>query len=418
MKKMFGAVVVAVMLMILTGMAEVSWAGSTQVDALIEKLVEKGILTKSESIKIKSEIAHDEKLYRAEGLKQDLPEWVRSTKLKGDFRLRYQYERREGNTDARTRARIRYRLGLESDVVKNVKVGAGLSSGGTDPRSTNQTLDNSFERPDVRLDLAYAQFTPNENWKFVGGRFGMKEYLWTPTDVLWDGDINPTGGSVAYVHKFSDTLSGFINGGIWTIDDKNTSDRPDPFLHVGQSGLEWKKGKLSSKVAGTYYGFNAVKGTTLDHTASTNTLSGSVLQYDYDAYGASAEFGVAKLFGGLPFNIDDKIAIFGDYINNPDPDDDNTGWGAGVRFGHDKVNGKNQWQAKYLYYVLGKDAFPDAFPDSDRISGSTDIKGQEAIFEYGITKNVIFSLDFINTRRIKAAKNPETIVQADLNFKF
>jgi hypothetical protein len=415
MKEFLSVVIIAALLLGGNGLA---WATSTQVDSLIEKLVEKGILSKSESIELKGEIAADEKLLREDAFKQSLPEWVRNTKLKGDFRLRYQYERREGNTDARTRARIRYRLGIESDVVKNVKVGAGLSSGGTDPRSTNQTLDNSFERPDVRLDLAYAQFTPNENLKLVGGRFGMKEYLWTPTDLLWDSDINPTGGSVAYLHKFSDTLTGFVNGGVWTIDDKNTSDRPDPFMHVGQSGLEWKKGKFSSKVAGTYYGFNAIKGTTLDNTASTNTLTSSVLQNDYDSYGASAEFGVEKLFGGLPFSMDEKIAVFGDYINNPDPEDDNTGWAAGLRFGHDKVNGKNQWQAKYLYYVLGKDAFPDAFPDSDRISGSTDIKGHEAIFEYGLTKNVIFSLDFINTRRIKAAKNPETIVQADLNFKF
>ena len=72
------------------------FATTTQVDALIEKLVEKGILDRQESIKLKSEIAEDEKIVREEGLKQSLPAWVREMKLKGDFRLRYQYEKKKG----------------------------------------------------------------------------------------------------------------------------------------------------------------------------------------------------------------------------------------------------------------------------------------------------------------------------------
>src|SRR3989338_9161129 len=90
---------------LILGFCSPGLAATTQVDSLIEKLVEKKILTKSEGIKLKGEIAADEKLIREEGLKVSLPEWVQKMKLKGDFRLRYQYERKKNDTDARSRGR-------------------------------------------------------------------------------------------------------------------------------------------------------------------------------------------------------------------------------------------------------------------------------------------------------------------------
>ena len=110
---------------LLLGSPDHGSASSTQVDALIEKLVDKGILTKAESIELKAEIASDEKLMREEGLKQGLPKWVQDLKLKGDFRLRAQWERRQHAEEERWRGRIRYRLGIESKLSDSVKVAAG-----------------------------------------------------------------------------------------------------------------------------------------------------------------------------------------------------------------------------------------------------------------------------------------------------
>ena len=110
------------------GVSPVCFGATTQVDALIEKLVEKGILERQEAIKLKSEIAEDEKIIREEGLKQSLPSWAREMKLKGDFRLRYQYEKKKGsntnagNTTERDRGRIRFRLGAETKVNDQTKV--------------------------------------------------------------------------------------------------------------------------------------------------------------------------------------------------------------------------------------------------------------------------------------------------------
>ena len=121
-----------------------SFATSTSVDALIDKLVEKGILTEKEADSLELEIAGDEKMMREEGFQQGLPEWVKNAKLKGDFLTRYQYERKETDADARTRGRIRYRLGLDTKVNDQIKVGLGIASGADDPRSTNQTFTDTF----------------------------------------------------------------------------------------------------------------------------------------------------------------------------------------------------------------------------------------------------------------------------------
>ncbi len=417
MKKIF----VVFMLMVF-GAANMSYAASTQVDSLIEKLMEKGILTKAEARSMKMEIAADAKALQEESLKTQLPTWVQNTKLKGDVRLRYQYERRVNDADARTRGRVRFRLGLENKINDQWNVGVGLASSESgsstdDARSTNMTFNDSFRRGDIRLDYAYAEFQPASWAKVVGGKFIKTNYLWAPSDMLWDTDINPAGASVHLEHQLSDLMTAYVNNGLWVIDDNSKADRTDPYLVYGQGGVKLSQGVFGLNLAGTYYGFNGVKGAALDGSASSNTLVGSVLKYDYDAMGATAEFSIKDpSVGLLPI---EKLAFFGDYIQNMDTDvNDSTGWAAGLKLGDEKVAGPKQWQLKYQYTNLGKDAWPDAFPDSDRLGGVTDVKGQEVELTFGIAKNVTVGLDYYKDMRIKAAKNPQHLFQADLNFKF
>ena len=444
MKKKIAIFMTAFMLL---GFSSSSFATTTQVDALIEKLVDKGILTRSEGIKLKGEIAADADTLAKETMKKELPEWVQKMKLKGDFRLRYQYERKDGDADARERGRIRYRLGLETEIVKDVKVAAGLATGpnvnntngstGSDPRSTNQSFTDTFEHPSIQLDYGYAEWqaykTDNDLVKLIGGVHPRPDYLWNPTDLLWDSDINPQGGAFHAEHKFNDQLTAYVNGGVWVIDENTnttTYDRADSYMDFGQGGIKFQKGKLSTNIAGIYYGFNALKQTCPDWSGATNTgittVSNSActagsLRYDYDAVGGSAEIAYAKPFD-FPF---EEVAIFGDYIENVDGwsdgidmVDQSIGWAIGARLGDKKVNGKKQWQLKYIYATLGKDAWPDFLPDSDRYGGKTDIKSHEGIIEIGLLKNVTFALDYYQSRRMKTTKAPEHVIQADINFKF
>lgn len=395
-----------------------------EVDVLVDKLVEKGVLTPTEGQIILDETKNDVAKQIAESRSSTLPLWVQNTKIKGDFRLRNQYEKKHLSAEGRSRGRFRYRLEIESKITNQVRVGAGLASGSSDPRSNNQTFENSFDTPDIRLNLAYAEYAPT-NWaKIIGGKFKRDAYLWQTTDMVWDSDINPEGGSISLTHPLIGKLDGFVNSGVWTIDeiDGNTgftnTDHQDPFLVYVQPGVKYENNKVDATLAGILYNYSGVKGMSLENGKSTNTLTGTVLKYDYDAGGVSAELGVAELFGGLPMKIDERIAIFGDYIDNPDPSSQNVGWSAGMKFGNKKVGDPKTWQARYMYVYLGKDAVLDILPDSDRYGGSTDIKGYEGILEYALKKNIILGLDYYQTQRIKAVHNLEHLIQADLLFKF
>lgn len=409
--------VLATVFMLTSG---VGYAATTQVDSLIEKLIDKGILTKQEAREIKQEIVTDEKVLREDAMKTSIPEWVQKTKLKGDVRVRYQYERKKNDTESRTRGRVRFRLGVENQVTDQWKIGAGLSTaevGSTtdDARSTNMTFTDGFRRGDIRLDYAFAEFQPAPWAKTIAGKYVRTDYLWTPTDILWDSDINPAGASAHLEHKFSDILNPYLNTGAWVIDENGKTDRTDPFMIYSQAGIKSQIGMIDTNVAGTYYGFNGVKGIAVDGSSGTNTLTGGVLQYDYDALGASAEAGLKNPFG---LEAVERLAIFGDYIHNVDPDDNANGWAAGVKFGDAKVVGKNQWQAKYQYSYLGKDAWIDAFPDSDRLGGATNVKGHEWTLEYGLAKNVVFGLDYYQDDSITGTRNRQKLIQVDLNLKF
>src|SRR6266536_3737751 len=57
-------------------------------DALLNKLVEKGVLTTKEADELKRE--SNEGFAKAYQVKSGMPDWVTSLKLNGDFRARYE----------------------------------------------------------------------------------------------------------------------------------------------------------------------------------------------------------------------------------------------------------------------------------------------------------------------------------------
>jgi len=165
-----------------------------------------------------------------------------------------------------------------------------------------------------------------------------------------------------------------------------------------------------------------IKDRSLDNDAATNTGASSTgLVSSYRTIALGSEVGVSEIFGGLPFNIDQRIAVFAEFVKNTEDSvvkDDLTGHAFGFKFGHKKVAGPGTWQFKYIKAKLGKDAWIDAFPDSDRFGGATDIESHEGILEIGLTKNVNLGLDYYKTWRKSAPDNKERLLQADINFKF
>lgn len=390
-----------------------------EIDILVDKLVEYGILDPGEAQAVLIETREKMRKDLAKGELEGLPKWVQNTKLKGDFRLRYQWEDKLGSEE-RNRGRYRLRVGIESKVNDTMKIAAGLATGGDDARSTNQTMENSFSTEDIKLDYAYAQWSaaPWATIK-VGKIKSIKKVLYRPSDLLWDSDINPEGVSFLLSNKiYNGDL--FMNTGAWVLDE-SSGDTSDPFMWVVQPGFKYKFDKnthIKMAVAG-YFFENINKGTSLDNGGSKNsgyynTLENGGLKYDYNSVAPSFEFGVKKPLGGLvPY-----FALFGDYVCNLDPSEENKGYLGGIKFGSAKVKDWGQWQVKYMYRRLEKDAWIDIFPDSDAYGGNTDTKGHEIAFTYGLGKNATFGIDGYRMERISGDGRRSYVVQADWQLKF
>ncbi|MCM8786952.1 MAG: putative porin [Candidatus Omnitrophica bacterium] len=396
------------------------FAATTQVDALIEKLVAKGILNRQEAIELKAEIAEDEKILREEGLKQNLPQWIREMKLKGDFRLRYQHEKRkgsnlnEGKSTSRDRGRFRLRLGAETKVNDQTKLHFGLASGSDgDPRSTNQTFQDTFSKKSIWIDYVYAEYMPWQWLTLLGGR--MKNPIWEPADMLWDTDINPEGIALKLNGKLNPKLSAYVNNAIFILEEyANTSD---PWMYVLQPGLKWSiNDGVDLNLATTYYGFKQVKGATLDWSTNKNTaaINGGG---NFNSIHPAFELGIKEPFSNLGLNFP-YFSLFGEYIHNLDAMQSKNGYAVGFRLGHKKINDKGQWQTRYTYTLLETYAWPDVFPDSDRYSGRTGIRGHEILLAYGLSKNLSLEFDYYRSDLTSTSNKTENLFQVDLNFKF
>jgi hypothetical protein len=394
-----------------------SYAG--EIDLLVDKLVEKGILSAGEAKVILTETKEQMRKAKASGEVPTVPSWVNRIKLKGDYRLRYQYEdKTEGNED-RHRGRYRFRLGLEGKVNDKVKVAAGLATGGDDARSTNQTMDGGFSSENIMLDYAYMQWAAKDWMTIKSGKIkSIKKLIFRPSDLLWDSDINPEGISVQ-LSSVKDNTEYFLNSGVWVLDEIK-GDSADSMMYVVQPGIQykWDNAKLTLGLAG--YFFSDIVGNTLDNGGDTsgsyNTTSGGGLVYEYNSYSPSMALSFKKPFGGEAIN---KIKFFGDYVHNPDPDQENTGWLAGIKFyidGPAKILGK-AWDLSYSYRYLEKDAWIDIFPDSDAYGGHTDIEGHEIKISYPLSNNASLGLDYYIVERIEGSGSRQ-VFQLDYKFKF
>ena len=397
-------------------------AGAAEIDVLLEKLVEKGVLTPLEAQIVKDETAQEVSTQIAQGKMDTMPSWIQTVKLKGDVRLRYQTQQKKGST-TQNRGRARLRLGIEAKPVDQFTVGAGLASGSdSDARSTNETLGDGFAKDGIYLDYVWAEYKPEQWVSMIGGKYNAngKNYLWYTTDMLWDSDINQEGASAHF--DIPRILNGdaFVNAGYWALSEAS-GDAHDAGMFYSQAGMKYAvnaglQNPLDLKVAGTYYSkqFND-SGSALSNGKDTQTAANN--QYDYNnVYAGSAE-----LIYKWPEETSSPIkmvGIFSDYVNNPDADSENTGWATGFKFGHPKVDGSKTWQLKYQYVRLGNFAWIDIFPDSDRYSGRTNVKGHEVILELGLAKNVSLGFDYYHTDVIKGTSLPEDLFQTDLSLKF
>ncbi|MCM8789778.1 MAG: putative porin [Candidatus Omnitrophica bacterium] len=414
-----------------------SYAG--EIDILLQKLVDKGILTTGEAQEIKTETQEQVKKEIAEGKYSSLPQWLQNTKLKGDFRLRYQYNHSKTvaeQTNERHRGRIRLRLGLDSKVNEKLLVALGLATGLNDGsgstfkadtiRSTNQSFDNSFSKHPINLDYAYAKYCATPWITLLGGKVLLKDALWEAGDLMWDTDITPEGAVAVFNKKIAsfDTLlyTGFF------VFEEDSSSGDDPWLFHLQPIISKKLSDDISIKGGVAFDYFSVGNTTLNGSGKSNSWysSGDTITPKKDVVNImpAYELEINNPFKPLQISFLDNVAtlkLFGEYVrnlNNSKPDDNKSGYMFGLSLGQDKIKKWGDWQISYNFARLEKDAVLDILPDSDRYGGKTNMRGHEFKLSYGLGKNTSLDFDIYRCQSLSNPRAPETLVQVDWNMKF
>lgn len=210
--------------------------------ALVDKLVQKGILSDQEAAEVRAEMTRD--FANTSAGKINLSNSVSEMKLYGDFRTRYQYDAKDYQADpfpvgahqdrnekdrspsGTQRGRWRFRLRLNADIrlTDNFYAGVELATNVASD-SGNQTFENGFNKYSIFISKAFVGWTPAEWLDVKLGKFGNPFYS---TDLVWDPDINPNG--LAETVSFNKIYFSGISTG-YSKDGKSTApaiheDRP------------------------------------------------------------------------------------------------------------------------------------------------------------------------------------------------
>lgn len=297
--------------------------------------------------------------------------WAEKVKWKGDFRYRYEDIQQDGKDD-RDRNRLRARAALIANPSNTTEVGLGLATGGDDPVSTNQTLGGGGSTKDVKLDLAYFTWTGLENTALTAGKFKNPFYKEQKSGLIWDGDFRPEGAALQWAGDMF-----FANASYSYIDSDSKSDYDEAYwgAQVGAKFALFDNMKLTA--AAGYLdiptkGLPAIYDGDFFGNSSVVENGEDVYEYDYTLYHGSL---------GLSFELFDMpMAVYGDFVQNDDADDYDTGYIAGIKLGSAKKKGS--WQVAYQYEQLEANATLGLVTDSDFMGGGTDGEGSKLGAKY------------------------------------
>ncbi|HKL62125.1 MAG TPA: putative porin [Woeseiaceae bacterium] len=308
--------------------------------------------------------------------------WTDRVDLRGDFRYRWETIDQEGS-DTRERHRIRARPTITARVNDTVRVGFGLATGGDNPVSGNQTLGDGGARLDIGLDQAWFEWTGLPGTRLIGGRFRNPLRRPGGNGLVWDGDWRPEGLALDYVS------GGFFATALATWLEADSRDGDE--LAVGlQGGYALPLGRDDTlRLTASHYRMDLAGRETLfdpDDAFGNSVNPDGTYRYDFSLVEFAAEYDTRV--GGLP------LALFADYVRNPDAGEYDTGWAVGGALG--KASAPGTWRVRYVWQELEADAVLGLLTDSNFGGGGTDARGHFVSADYALAPNVGFRLSYFN----------------------
>ncbi len=422
-------------------------AAAQSSDALINKLIEKGILTTQEAKALKAEA--DKNFTAAYQTKTGLPDWVNQLKFSGDFRGRYDgiYADNAALVD-RQRLRYRLRFGVTANLRDDFEVGFRLASGepvgnfGGNPISGNTTLGDNGSKKFIWLGLAYAKWTPidTEEWNgaFTFGK--MENPLTFPSSVVFGKDYAPEGFAAQLAYKLNAQHSLKLNTTAFVLDELSASSK-DPWLGVAQLHLDssWAK-KISSSVGVSVLAISEKNSLVNDGMPNVNRgntrQANGAPQYNFNPIhtDATLTYAVDK-FPGYPGKF--PISISGEYLQNPSAPTANEAYSVGFSLG--KSGRKHQWSLCYRWQEIQADSWFEELTDVDFAAyyqasqpnsggtggcytGGTNVRGHVLKLDYSPYDSLTFSVTYFLTELIHpnpvSSASGASRVQVDAMWKF
>ena len=406
---------------LVAGQPAMAFAGA--MDVLLQKLVEKGVLTDADAKAIRQEVSQEVAKQNPAVAKDSLPESSKNWKWAGDIRLREEYRNRTGSGQDANRQRIRFRYGFEAKVADDLKVGARLATGSTaEPISTNQSFETSFNHKAILLDRAFAEYSPEipglREAKLTGGI--MHNPFWGVGQLVWDDDLNFDGAAV-HLAKTLGPLTLFTNDGVCSLNTNVTEASTlwsvqggailKPFASASEEML--KNLKLTGALA--YHDYMNV--TSKTETASVITTAGGLKGNSADLMDLNLLNPTVELsteYADVPFGL------FGDWVHNTAASSSAEGFQLGVKVGKSRkpLDLLKGWEGGYYYERLEPNATFGAFTDSDFGNGGTNHAGHVYWVKFATLNNSMLQLKYFNTIELKGTKNHADTFQADWVTQF
>jgi hypothetical protein len=442
-------------------------AQAQSVDSLLDKLVDKGILTPKEAQEMREQ--SDKDFTTAYAAKSGMPEWVTAFKINGDFRGRWEgFYSPNANYADYSRLRYRARIGFTAVMQNNFEAGLRLGSGdldnaaginsGTDPISNNQTLQNNGSKKGIFIDQAYMKWsglnTPQANGALT---FGKMQNPLIFSSMVFDNDYTPEGGAAQVSFNLSDKHTLAASTGYIVLDEVgSTYAANDAYIFPTQLSLNsvWNQ-KLSTMVTGGFLLLGSPE--TMINAAAPNINVGNsrhgttgILDYQFNPFviGGSGTYTLASFPmypGAFP------ITVGGEYLLNPAaPDNDtingsytstgNYAYNAGITFG--KAGKKGTWEVAYQWRYMGANSWYEELVESDfgayyyvaqpssgqgvGYRSGTNVKGHIIKASYSPLDMLTFTLawyytQIANERLVSSSQNWDSYmnrIQVDANIKF
>jgi hypothetical protein len=428
-----------------------------EVDVLINKLVEKGVLSPSEA----QIVMDDTKLRVSKDLAEQksyaVPDWTQRIKWGGDVRFRTQGDwgdKRKTNSNAdiiknqEWANKMRGRFWMEGKVNDFTYAGVRFAGGAAKANSTNDTMTKFWDKASVMFDQYFIRFeAPREAVRDYGKYFndikvwaGRFPIPFNYSEMVWDSDINPQGVAMQYVSPDIKTgvlpsFNLYSNGGMfWLNEDANTNT--DPMLWVLQGGAKTDEfGPLASTVdlstaiynfanmqnkfytGGQYAGSTAASDGTNTRWTRGDTKNADLWgkwRYEYNVLDILISIDNRKVF-----DYEFPHGFYADYINNVSCSNNSLSNGVliGGYIGKKKIKEPGDWKARAEWRYIERDAIPDFMPDSDfygfgtysgaglaaplnmgnnglPLGGGTNGKGINLALEYQLFKNTALNLEY------------------------